>query len=230
MQHLRYPEVMFEAQRQILAQYHVTIAQEFYGGQNFWSVPTDPSGLTPKLFSQPPYYLTMSMPGYRQPEFSLTTSFTPRGRANIAAYMAVDSKPGPGYGTIRLLQLPQDTAIQGPEQVQNDFESNTVVASRSPCSAGRIQGNPGQPVPFRWAGAWCISSRSTSPSHRARSVRTHAAAGAGVFDGRIGLAPALPSALAQVFTGVSTTQPSPPPKGTTPSPWKGPSPKANATV
>ena len=128
--HLRYPPVLFEAQRQILAQYHVTQAPEFYGGQNFWTVPTDPSGTSPRSSSQPPYYLTMTMPGQQSPEFSLSTSFTPRSRPNMAALMAVDSNPqSPGYGTIRVLALPQDTTIRGPEQVQNDFESNSVVAS-----------------------------------------------------------------------------------------------------
>ena len=59
------------------------------------------------------------------------TTFTPRGRANLAAFMAVDSNPqSADYGTIRILQLPQDTAIRGPGQVQNDFESNSRVASQ----------------------------------------------------------------------------------------------------
>ena len=82
-----------------------------------------------KASSQPPYYLTMTMPGYRQPVFSLTTSFTPRGRANMAAFMAVDSNPGPGYGTIRLLQLPQDTAIQGPGAGAERLRVQSRVAS-----------------------------------------------------------------------------------------------------
>ncbi len=126
--HLRYPPVLLDVQRQILAQYHVQQAQEFYGGQNFWSVPADPT--SGNSASQPPYYLTLSMPGYSQPQFSLLTTFTPRGRANLAAFMAVDSNPqSPDYGTIRILQLPEDLAIHGPGQVQNDFESNTAVAS-----------------------------------------------------------------------------------------------------
>jgi uncharacterized membrane protein (UPF0182 family) len=130
LQHLRYPAVLFEAQRQILAQYHVTQAPEFYGGQNFWAVPTDPSGTNPNQSSQPPYYLTMTMPGQPQPEFSLVTSLTPRGRPNMAAFMEVNSNPlSKGYGTIRVLELPQDTTIRGPQQVQNDFESNATVAS-----------------------------------------------------------------------------------------------------
>jgi uncharacterized protein len=130
LQHLRYPPVLFEAQRQILSQYHVTQAPEFYGGQNFWSVPTDPSGTNPNQSSQPPYYLTMTMPGQPQPEFSLVTSLTPRGRPNMAAFMEVNSNPlSKGYGTIRVLEQPQDTTIRGPQQVQNDFESNGPVAS-----------------------------------------------------------------------------------------------------
>jgi uncharacterized membrane protein (UPF0182 family) len=128
--HLRYPSALFEVQRQILAQFHVQQAQEFYGGQNFWAVPTDPSGAAVGNSAQPPYYLTMTMPGYHGPEFSQTSTFTPRGRANLAAFMAVDSNPSsPGYGSIRILTLPQDTAISGPGQVQNDFESNSRVAS-----------------------------------------------------------------------------------------------------
>src|SRR5207248_11235477 len=57
--HLRYPPDLFEVQRQILAKYHVVNPQSFYGGQNFWSVPSDPTGTGPGTLSQPPYYLTM---------------------------------------------------------------------------------------------------------------------------------------------------------------------------
>ena len=122
--HLRYPPDLFEVQRQILAQYHVTDAQSFYGGQNFWEVPNDPTGVVANKLSQPPYYLTEKIPGYRQPEFSLTTTFVPRNRANLAGVVVVDSNPTQrGYGTIRLLQLPQNAVTEGPSQVQGAFES-----------------------------------------------------------------------------------------------------------
>jgi uncharacterized membrane protein (UPF0182 family) len=122
--HLRYPPDLFEVQRQILAKYHVTNAQSFYGGQNFWTVPNDPTGAFGNRLRQPPYYLTMAMPGPGQPQFSLTTTFAPRNRANLAAFMTVNSDPErQGYGTIRVLELPQDTAIPGPSQVQNSFET-----------------------------------------------------------------------------------------------------------
>jgi hypothetical protein len=125
MAHLRYPQDLFDVQRQILASYHVTQAQAFYGGQNFWTLPANPSGLTPNSGAQPPYYLTMTVPGETAPEFSLATSFVQRGRPNMAAFMTVDSNPGsPDYGKIRILDLPQDTAIAGPQQVQNSFETD----------------------------------------------------------------------------------------------------------
>jgi hypothetical protein len=122
--HLRYPPDLFELQRQILAQYHVGNPQAFYSGQNFWTVPNDPTGVVVNKLSQPPYYLTEKIPGYAHPEFSLTSTFVPRNRANLAAVMVVDSNPAQrGYGTIRLLQLPQNAVTEGPSQVQGSFES-----------------------------------------------------------------------------------------------------------
>jgi uncharacterized membrane protein (UPF0182 family) len=122
--HLRYPPDLFEVQRQILAQYHVGNAQAFYSGQNFWAIPNDPTGVIANRLSQPPYYLTETIPGYRHPEFSLTSTFVPRNRANLAGVLTVDSNPTQrGYGTIRLLQLPQAAVTEGPSQVQGSFES-----------------------------------------------------------------------------------------------------------
>src|SRR5215472_8495124 len=128
--HMRYPTDLFEVQREILAQYHVGTPQSFYGGQNFWAIPNDPTGLAANQHSQPPYYLTETIPGYRQPQFSLTTTFVPRNRANLAAVMVVNSNPTqPGYGTIRVLQLPQAAVTEGPSQVQGAFESNAAASA-----------------------------------------------------------------------------------------------------
>jgi len=130
--HLRYPPDLFEVQREVFSEYHVGNPQSFYGGQNFWAIPNDPTGAVAvaNRLSQPSYYLTETIPGYRQPEFSLTTTFVPRNRANLAAVMVVDSNPTqPGYGTIRVLQLPQNAVTEGPSQVQGAFESNAAASA-----------------------------------------------------------------------------------------------------
>ena len=64
------------------------------------------------------------------PEFSLTTTFAPQRRQTLAAFMAVSSEPGEDYGKMRVLQLPSNTTIPGPQQVQNNFESDPTVSSQ----------------------------------------------------------------------------------------------------
>jgi hypothetical protein len=212
MPHLRYPPDLFEVQRQILTQYHVLSAQSFYGGQNFWAVPDEPSNSgNSQSSSQPPYYQTMQMPGAAA-SFSMTSPLVQRGRQNLAAYMAVDSNPqSPDYGTIRILQLPQDTAILGPQQVQSTFESDPTISSQLSLyrqnGSKVIEGNLitlpvggalvyEEPIYIQAAGATGGSSSGSYP------VLKRVAAS---FDGNVGFGPTLPDALSQVIPGLSAS-------------------------
>lgn len=128
MAHLRYPEDLFKVQRTLLAQYHVTDPQAFYNGADFWKVPDDPTAKPGN--EQPPYYLTLKMPGQNAPAFSLTTTFVPlANRTNLTAFAAVNAEPGEDYGTIRVLTLPRSQTVPGPGQVQNNLDSNTAIAT-----------------------------------------------------------------------------------------------------
>jgi uncharacterized membrane protein (UPF0182 family) len=130
LEHVRYPEDMFRVQRDILSSYHVNNAAAFYGGQDFWRVPRDPSTFGANAGAQPPYYMTVQMPGSKTPAYSLTTPFVPRGgRENLSAFAAVNSTAGPDYGKITVLQLPRSTAIAGPSQVASNFEAKPEVAN-----------------------------------------------------------------------------------------------------
>jgi uncharacterized membrane protein (UPF0182 family) len=130
MEHIRYPEDMFRIQRDILSAYHVQTAAAFYGGQDFWRVPRDPSTFGANAGNQPPYYMTMQLPGSDKAAFSLTTPFVPRGgRENLAAFAVVNSQAGPNYGKITVLQLPRSTNVAGPSQVASNFEAKPEVAN-----------------------------------------------------------------------------------------------------
>jgi len=130
MNHIRYPEDLFRVQRDILSSYHVKTAAAFYGGQDFWRVPRDPSTFGANAGAQPPYYLTLQMPGTNKPVFSLTTPFVPRGgRENLSAFAVVNSDPGPDYGKFTVLQLPRNTNVAGPSQVASNFEAKPDVAN-----------------------------------------------------------------------------------------------------
>ena len=136
MSHLRYPEDLFKVQRQLLTRYHVTDAASFYGGQDFWEVPEDPAQ-EQRNVDQPPYYLTLKMPDQDAAKFSLTTTFKPVGdRQVLSGFLSVDAdagttagKPSADYGTLRLLELPKDSQVRGPGQVQNDINSSNQTSA-----------------------------------------------------------------------------------------------------
>jgi uncharacterized protein len=150
------------------------------------------------------------MPGQPDPEFSLTTSLTPRGRSNMAGFMEVDSNPlSAAYGTIRVLALPQNTAIRGPQQVQNDFESNATVASK--LSLLRQEGSrvtQGNLVTLPVGGGLLyfepvyVSQATAGSSGSYPTLQDMLV----YYNGHIGYAPTLQAALAQAL-GVSTSQP-----------------------
>ncbi len=124
--HLRYPQDMFKVQRELLTRYHVTEPEQFYSGSDAWQVPDDPTNKDTSAV--PPYYLSLKMPGESAQKFSLTTTFTPAGRPNLGAFMAVDADAtSKGYGSIRLLRV--TSTVQGPTQVQSELNGVPEVAT-----------------------------------------------------------------------------------------------------
>jgi uncharacterized membrane protein (UPF0182 family) len=60
--------------------------------------------------------------------FSLTSVYAPNNRDNLASFISVNSDAtSPEYGEIRVLRLPDDTAVQGPAQVANTFASDNRI-------------------------------------------------------------------------------------------------------
>ncbi|WP_052046935.1 UPF0182 family protein [Arcanobacterium sp. S3PF19] len=138
--HMRYPEDLFKVQRTLMARYHVKDAKSFYSGGDFWQVPREPtmkaSAGTP---AQPPYYLTLQMPGQKQASFSISTSYIPGGNTNrnvMTGFLAADSNAGnePGkiaesYGKLRLIETPRDLTVPGPGQAENTMLTNPDVST-----------------------------------------------------------------------------------------------------
>ncbi|MDO5501584.1 MAG: UPF0182 family protein [Actinomycetia bacterium] len=131
MSHVRYPQDLLKIQRVMLSTYHVTDPGSYYTGQDFWAVPNDPTAATQ---DQPTYYQSLAMPDQESPSFSLTTTFIPTGsgREILRGFLAVDAdagnvagEPSQSYGTLRLLELPRASAVDGPGQVQNQIEVST---------------------------------------------------------------------------------------------------------
>ena len=57
-----------------------------------------------------PYYRSVKWPQDDDPIFSLTSVYVPRGRSNLAAYMAVNADAAsPNYGDLRILRMSDTT-------------------------------------------------------------------------------------------------------------------------
>ncbi|WP_110588685.1 UPF0182 family protein [Microbacterium suaedae] len=134
MSHVRYPTDLFKVQRSMLGTYHVDTANAFYQRDNAWETPADPTNVAEL---QPPYYLTMQMPGQDDPTFSMFTSFIPEGgeRQVLMGYLSVDANAGAeagtvreDYGTLRMLEISSASTVPAPGQVQNNFDSNQAIA------------------------------------------------------------------------------------------------------
>jgi uncharacterized protein len=135
LQHVRYPENLFQVQAAQFANYHVTNPQVFYGKQGFWQVPVDPTQCLENITPCPdrdqvpmrPYYVLMRLPGDTQETFVLIMPFAPEGRQNMVAWMAARSDPGgqvtaddplgSEYGSILSFEFPSGVNVDGPTQV-----------------------------------------------------------------------------------------------------------------
>ena len=142
MSHVRYPADLFKMQRAILGSYHVTDSGSFYSQQDAWMTPNDPTGVTATSTGplQPPYYLTMQVPGSTAPSFSIYSTFIPRStgessRNVLRGYLVADSDAGSvaghvasTYGKLTLLTLPKALNVPGPGLVQNNFNADSDVS------------------------------------------------------------------------------------------------------
>jgi uncharacterized protein len=139
--HLRYPGQLFAAQVRAYTTYHVHDATPFWTAEDAWQPPLqlagpvetageihfpDPEasvdanqqreqGAGPESWQMQPAYQLSRLPGDARERFMLVTPFTPRGRQNLAGYLAgsLDQRGNP---RLTLLSLPRDRLTIGPTQ------------------------------------------------------------------------------------------------------------------
>ena len=136
---LRYPQDLFDVQRLLLAQYHVSDPSDFYNGADFWKVPTDPTiaatnslnggGTRGSSQTLPSTYMSLSPTGDGAAQWALSSPMVTLNYRELAAFVTVNAQPGPDYGRFTLLDFPAGQSVESPAQVQNDIESDSQIAS-----------------------------------------------------------------------------------------------------
>jgi uncharacterized membrane protein (UPF0182 family) len=149
--HLRYPRALFLAQANVYATYHADDPTALWNGADAWQLPLqlagpiegageihfpnprqsikNAGGGLPARWHMRPEYLLARLPGQTRERLLLTTPFTPRGRENLAGYLAgeVDAS---GRPQLTLLSLPPDRLALGPTQATRRILASPEVSRR----------------------------------------------------------------------------------------------------
>lgn len=125
--HIRYPIDLFEVQSERLLTYNMTDTLVFYNREDQWEVPTETYRDQQQTIE--PYYLIMKLPEETSEEFILLHPFTPRGRANLIAWLAGRSD-GENYGRLLLYQFPKQELIYGPGQIEARINQDPLISQQ----------------------------------------------------------------------------------------------------
>lgn len=130
--HLRYPELLFTIQSNMLKTFHMTNPTVFYNKEDAWDIAKELYESKPQNVD--PYYTIMKIPGAPKEEFILMLPFTPASsttntRNNMVAWMAARMDQG-NYGQLIVYKLPKNIEVDGPLQVESRIDQDPEISKQ----------------------------------------------------------------------------------------------------
>jgi len=133
-EHMRYPELLFKIQTEMLKKYHLKPENvlEFYTKQDLWDIAKYPSDNDQAGVREiDPYYNMIKLPegiGEKE-ELILMRPFTPSGeqKHNMVSWLAVRNS-SENYGEMILFNFPENTNIIGPYQVEVKINQDEQIS------------------------------------------------------------------------------------------------------
>lgn len=124
---VRYPMDLFRTQASLYNTYHMTSPQVFYNREDVWESANEIYGISERTLEVRPYYLVTKLPDSDKEEFVLMLPTTPRGKANMIAWVIARSD-GTDYGRLMAYKLPKERLIYGPMLVERRIDQDTDVS------------------------------------------------------------------------------------------------------
>ena len=126
-EHLRYGERMFQAQAEIYRTYHMRDPEAFYNKADLWDQAryVARNGAAAQVMA--PTFVMATLPEEKESEFLLVLPFSPRGKDNLAGYMAARCDPA-HYGEIVFLQMPKQEILLGPMQLEARIDQDQTIS------------------------------------------------------------------------------------------------------
>jgi uncharacterized membrane protein (UPF0182 family) len=123
--HYRYPTGLGALQGRVLSKYHMTDPRAFYGQEDKWAIAKERYLGTDTAIE--PYYIFFKLPGSTEKVFSLVTPFTPAGKDNLVALMAISSDIN-SPDRVSVIKFSKDRVVYGPFQVEARIDQDTEIS------------------------------------------------------------------------------------------------------
>lgn len=123
LEHIRYPQMLLQAQAQMYSAFHMTDPKVFYNKENLWEIPSFGDK------QMEPYYTIMKLPGEKKEEYILLLPYVPAKRDNLAAWLAARCD-GDKYGKLIVYTFPRDRLVYGPKQVDARINQDSYISQQ----------------------------------------------------------------------------------------------------
>jgi len=230
LDHLRYPEDLFNVQAEVYSSYHVSSPDVLYNKGDQWQIPDNVSLSGPGRMDA--YYVIMKLPGNPKEEFLLMLPFVPNGRQNMISWLGARSDL-PSYGHALNYVFSSSYTVFGPSQVEATINQDPTISAQktlwgqqgSEVIMGNLLVTPIEDSLLYVQPLYLQSTSTQLPQLRRVIVFYRApapAGGQGNAEQVVAMEPTLGEALAAAFG--SSFNPGTSSGGTTPTPGPTPSP------
>jgi uncharacterized membrane protein (UPF0182 family) len=127
LDHVRYPEGLFDIQSQVWSTYHVDGPEILYNRGDQWQIPDNVALSGPGPMEA--YYVIMRLPGEAEEEFLLMLPFVPTSRQNMISWLGARSDV-PKYGTALNFIFSKSTTVFGPSQVEAAINQDPEISAQ----------------------------------------------------------------------------------------------------
>ncbi|MBV8808088.1 MAG: UPF0182 family protein [Acidobacteriaceae bacterium] len=125
--HVRYPEMLFDAQAEIYRTFHMRDPEAFYNRADLWDLAKTSGGPGEAASAVAPTYVVATLPDSNVPEFLLLTTFTPANKDNLIGVMYARCD-GPHLGELVFEQLSKQNIIFGPMQIDARINQDQTIS------------------------------------------------------------------------------------------------------
>lgn len=123
---MHYPEYLFKLRSDVYKSYHITEPEALYSRSDIW-VTAKEKYAGGESVDVEPYYNLMKLDGEAEESLVLMQPYTPQGKENLVAWMAVGSG-AQNYGKTVVYRFPKGKTVYGTLHIENKIDNDPNIS------------------------------------------------------------------------------------------------------